>query len=262
MVDLERAEGGKTGLTAMTTGIFFFISVFFAPIFASLPSWATGGALVIVGTLMARNVREINWDYMGDAVPAFLTIIIIPLSYKYVLYLQNALYCGGTDNGHTALRMESLRASSPMFCSMVYLGSSVYCLATASCRQTIAEPNHGSSRPGESSPFGCSCFLVLVALRLLSNQSLLGNILMVTLPVVPIHHRITALILDIPPIPTTITPRKRAIRLTSNAQWALLSKLMKYDRRADLFFLFHFRRTMCTLCDYTLHCTFFWIIFL
>jgi len=37
---------------------------------------------VIVGTLMARNVREINWDYMGDAVPAFLTIIIIPLSYN------------------------------------------------------------------------------------------------------------------------------------------------------------------------------------
>lgn len=85
MVDPARAEGGKTGITAMTTGFAFFISVFFSPIFASLPSWATGGALVIVGTLMARNVREINWDYMGDAVPAFLTIIIIPLSYKYVL---------------------------------------------------------------------------------------------------------------------------------------------------------------------------------
>ncbi|KAH9054711.1 permease family-domain-containing protein [Lactarius vividus] len=76
------AEGGKTGITAITTGLAFFISVFFSPIFASLPSWATGGALVIVGTLMARNVREINWDYMGDAVPAFLTIIIIPLSYN------------------------------------------------------------------------------------------------------------------------------------------------------------------------------------
>ncbi|KAI9456036.1 permease family-domain-containing protein [Lactarius psammicola] len=76
------AEGGKTGITAITTGLAFFVSIFFSPIFASLPSWATGGALVIVGTLMARNVREINWDYMGDAVPAFLTIIIIPLSYN------------------------------------------------------------------------------------------------------------------------------------------------------------------------------------
>lgn len=76
------SEGGKTGITAIVTGIMFLISVFFAPIFASIPSWATGGALVIVGTLMIRNVRDINWDYIGDAVPAFLTIIIIPLTYN------------------------------------------------------------------------------------------------------------------------------------------------------------------------------------
>ncbi|KAF9005079.1 xanthine/uracil permease [Cyathus striatus] len=76
------SEGGKTGLTAMTTGFAFFISVFFAPIFASIPSWATGGALVIVGSLMIRNVLEINWHYIGDAVPAFLTLVIIPLSYN------------------------------------------------------------------------------------------------------------------------------------------------------------------------------------
>lgn len=48
-------EGGKTGLTAMTTGFMFFISVFFSPIFASIPSWATGSALVIVGSLMIRK---------------------------------------------------------------------------------------------------------------------------------------------------------------------------------------------------------------
>nr|AOC89074.1 purine transporter PhZ [Phanerodontia chrysosporium] len=76
------SEGGKTGLTAITTGFAFFISVFFAPIFASIPSWATGGALVIVGSLMIRNVRDINWDYVGDSVPAFLTLIIIPLTYN------------------------------------------------------------------------------------------------------------------------------------------------------------------------------------
>ncbi|KAF5320090.1 hypothetical protein D9611_010319 [Ephemerocybe angulata] len=72
------SEGGKTGLTALTTGFMFFVSIFFAPIFASIPSWATGGALVIVGSMMIRNVLEINWDYIGDAVPAFLTLIIIP----------------------------------------------------------------------------------------------------------------------------------------------------------------------------------------
>jgi len=76
------SEGGKTGITAMTTGLAFLVSVFFAPVFASIPPWATGGALVIVGTLMIRNVREINWDYIGDAVPAFLTLITIPLTYN------------------------------------------------------------------------------------------------------------------------------------------------------------------------------------
>lgn len=75
-------EGGKTGLTAITTGLAFFVSIFFAPIFASFPPWATGGALVIVGALMVRNVKEINWDYIGDGVPAFLTMLIIPLTYN------------------------------------------------------------------------------------------------------------------------------------------------------------------------------------
>jgi AGZA family xanthine/uracil permease-like MFS transporter len=76
------SEGGKTGITAIVTGICFFICIFFAPIFASIPPWATGGALVIVGSLMIRNVREINWDYIGDSVPAFLTLIVIPLTYN------------------------------------------------------------------------------------------------------------------------------------------------------------------------------------
>ncbi|KAF8127862.1 permease family-domain-containing protein [Boletus edulis] len=76
------AEGGKTGITAVVIGLLFFVSVFFAPIFASIPPWATGGALVIVGSLMIRNVRDINWDYIGDALPAFLTILIIPLSFN------------------------------------------------------------------------------------------------------------------------------------------------------------------------------------
>ncbi|KAG9014279.1 hypothetical protein FRB94_013589 [Tulasnella sp. JGI-2019a] len=76
------AEGGKTGLTAVTAGLCFAVSLFFAPVFASIPSWATGGALVIAGSLMMQNAAGINWGYLGDAIPAFLTIIIIPLSYN------------------------------------------------------------------------------------------------------------------------------------------------------------------------------------
>lgn len=76
------SEGGKTGLTAMTTGLAFFISVFFAPIFASIPPWATGCTLVIVGSLMAQAAKDINWRYMGDAIPAFLTIAVMPFTYS------------------------------------------------------------------------------------------------------------------------------------------------------------------------------------
>ncbi|PSN60921.1 xanthine/uracil permease family protein-like protein [Corynespora cassiicola Philippines] len=76
------SEGGKTGLTAMFTGLAFFISIFFAPIFASIPPWATGCTLVIVGSLMAQAAKDINWRYMGDAVPAFLTIAVMPFTYS------------------------------------------------------------------------------------------------------------------------------------------------------------------------------------
>ncbi|KAF2276667.1 purine transporter [Westerdykella ornata] len=76
------SEGGKTGLTAIFAGLAFFISIFFAPIFASIPPWATGCTLIIVGSLMAQAARNINWRYIGDAIPAFLTIAIMPFTYS------------------------------------------------------------------------------------------------------------------------------------------------------------------------------------
>lgn len=76
------SEGGKTGLTAMTTGVCFFIAIFFAPIFASIPPWATGCTLVIVGSLMAQSAKDINWRYMGDAIPAFITMAVMPFTYS------------------------------------------------------------------------------------------------------------------------------------------------------------------------------------
>jgi AGZA family xanthine/uracil permease-like MFS transporter len=76
------SEGGKTGITAMVTGLCFFISIFFAPIFASIPPWATGCVLILVGSMMMRAVVDINWRYMGDAIPAFLTIALMPFTYS------------------------------------------------------------------------------------------------------------------------------------------------------------------------------------
>jgi AGZA family xanthine/uracil permease-like MFS transporter len=76
------SEGGMTGLTACVTGICFFFSLFFAPIFASIPSWATGCTLILVGAMMARAVTDINWRYIGDSIPAFLTLAVMPFTYS------------------------------------------------------------------------------------------------------------------------------------------------------------------------------------
>ncbi|KAE8213342.1 hypothetical protein CF327_g3127 [Tilletia walkeri] len=75
-------EGGKTGLTAITTAVVFFFSLFFAPIFASIPSWATGSTLFLVGSLMCKNAISINWDFPGDAIPAFIIIALIPFTFN------------------------------------------------------------------------------------------------------------------------------------------------------------------------------------
>lgn len=76
------SEGGKTGITAMVTGVCFFISIFFAPIFASIPPWATGSTLVIVGAMMCKAAKDINWKYWGDALPAFITLAVMPFTYS------------------------------------------------------------------------------------------------------------------------------------------------------------------------------------
>jgi AGZA family xanthine/uracil permease-like MFS transporter len=76
------SEGGATGITACVTGLCFFFSLFFAPVFASIPSWATGCTLILVGAMMARACTDINWRYIGDSVPAFLTMAVMPFTYS------------------------------------------------------------------------------------------------------------------------------------------------------------------------------------
>ena len=74
--------GGKTGLTAIVCAFYFFISIFFAPILSSIPAWATGGALVIVGALMCRTLPLIQWNKIDHALSAFVTIMLMPLTYS------------------------------------------------------------------------------------------------------------------------------------------------------------------------------------
>lgn len=75
-------EGGRTGLTAVIVGLCFFVSLFLTPLLSSVPPWAVGASLVIVGVLMMKVVRDIDWDNMREAIPAFVTIILMPLTYS------------------------------------------------------------------------------------------------------------------------------------------------------------------------------------
>ena len=76
------SEGGRTGLTSLTTGLLFLLAVVFSPLFLSIPSFATAPALIIVGFFMIANVVKVNFDDASEAIPAFLTILFMPLCYS------------------------------------------------------------------------------------------------------------------------------------------------------------------------------------
>ena len=76
------AEGGRTGLTSAVTAIFFAIALFFSPIFLAVPSFATAPALIIVGFMMMQSVTKIDFTDAQEGVPAFLTLIFMPLAYS------------------------------------------------------------------------------------------------------------------------------------------------------------------------------------
>ena len=76
------AEGGRTGLTSLTSGILFGLSLFLSPIFLAIPSFATAPALVIVGFLMLTSITKIDFNDYTEAIPCFITIIAMPFMYS------------------------------------------------------------------------------------------------------------------------------------------------------------------------------------
>ena len=76
------AEGGRTGLTAVFTGLFFVLALFFSPLFLTIPSFATAPALIVVGFLMFQQIAGIRWADPLEAIPAYVTIVAMPFMYS------------------------------------------------------------------------------------------------------------------------------------------------------------------------------------
>ncbi|MBO4467103.1 MAG: NCS2 family permease, partial [Bacteroidales bacterium] len=75
-------EGGRTGLTAFSIAVLFALALFLSPIFLAIPGAATAPALIIVGVMMMPSVKTIHWDDYCKAIPAFITLIMMPLAYS------------------------------------------------------------------------------------------------------------------------------------------------------------------------------------
>jgi len=93
------AVGGRTGLTSVVVGTLFLATLFFAPLGQAIPTAATAPALILVGALMMGALAEIDWSEPAEAIPAFLTVIIIPLTYS----IANGLAFGITS--HAILKL-------------------------------------------------------------------------------------------------------------------------------------------------------------
>ncbi|MGB0840288.1 MAG: NCS2 family permease, partial [Chitinophagales bacterium] len=76
------AEGGRSGLTSATTGILFLVALFFIPIISVVPAYATAPALILVGIFMIQQIVRIDFNNLEDAVPAILTLIMMPLTFS------------------------------------------------------------------------------------------------------------------------------------------------------------------------------------
>lgn len=76
------SEGGRTGLTSFTIAVCFAIALMFSPLFLAIPGAATGPVLFIVGVMMASPVKDIDWSDYSEAIPAFVTMLLMPLAYS------------------------------------------------------------------------------------------------------------------------------------------------------------------------------------
>lgn len=84
------SEGGRTGVVACVVAMLFTISTFFAPLIGHIPPQATAPVLILIGTMMAKNAADIEWGKLTEAIPAFLTIVVMPFTFS----IPNGLAAG------------------------------------------------------------------------------------------------------------------------------------------------------------------------
>ena len=111
------AQGGRTGLTAFSTAVCFAIALFFAPLFLSIPSAATTPVLVIVGLFMLSPIKDIDLDDYAEAIPAFITIVMMPLTYS----ISDGILCGVISYVVINALCQNWKKLNPTLCILAVL---------------------------------------------------------------------------------------------------------------------------------------------
>jgi adenine/guanine/hypoxanthine permease len=112
------AEGGRTGLVAVVTGLLFLVAMWFSPLASVIPAQATGPALIIVGFYMMSLARDIRWDDYEDAIPAFVTMMVMPFTWS----ITNGIGAGFVT--YSVIKLLSGKGRSLHW--MVYLASAAF----------------------------------------------------------------------------------------------------------------------------------------
>ena len=134
------SEGGRTGLTALTSALLFIVSMFFAPVFIAIPSFATAPALIFVGFLMFSGIADIKTDSENfvTAIPAYLCIIAMPLFYSIaegialgvISYTVFNLFCGKVELEEIENESKSARFFRTAFARITRISPIMYILTT------------------------------------------------------------------------------------------------------------------------------------
>jgi len=110
------SEGGRTGLTAVVAGVLFLLAVFFTPLVAVVPAYATAPTLILVGFLLISGVRSVCWHDVSTALPVFLIMVMIPFTFSiskgigcgFIAYVLLKLLAGKKDEVHPLLALVAL----------------------------------------------------------------------------------------------------------------------------------------------------------